>query len=136
MAGYASRMMLEMSPDFTLGVFFPVFKGCESQFADYGFMTLGCTFLQNNLCELFGTGLQPLECRYCHHTRCGLGDQCHADIEKKWNSPEGIALVVRWSKMTCLWEDQVIADSAITKTKKCPSGSKGRLASAKDLIDY
>ena len=105
---------LMMSPDFTFGVLSPAFKGCESQFADYGFIALGCTFLQNNLCELFGTGLQPLECRYCHHTRCGLGDQCHADIEKNWNSPEGITLVVRWSKITDFWEHQAIAYSTFT----------------------
>ena len=86
MVGYASRMMLEMSPDFTFGVLSPAFRGCESQFADYAFMAQRCTFLQNNLCELFGTGLQPLECRFCHHSRRGLRDHCHTDIERDWNS--------------------------------------------------
>lgn len=107
-AGYAPRMMLEISPELTFGVLSPAFRGCESQFVDYTFMSLGCTFLQNNLCELFGTGLQPLECRYCHHDRRGLGNQCHAAIEQDWNSPAGIALVVKWSKLTGFWERTVV----------------------------
>jgi len=106
-AGYAPRMMLEISPELSFGVLSPAFRGCESQFADYAFMARGCTFLQNNLCELFGTGLQPLECRFCHHSRRGLGYRCHTDIERDWNSAEGIFLVVQWSKITGFWEREI-----------------------------
>lgn len=107
-AGYAGRMMLEMSPELNFGVLSPAFKGCESKFCDYAFMSRGCTFLKDNLCELYGTGLQPLECRFCHHTRRGLGKKCHADIEYDWNTPLGVSLVVQWSKQTGFW-DKVVA---------------------------
>jgi hypothetical protein len=97
-AGYATRMMLEMSPEFTFGVLSPAFKGCEMKFAYQAYAGRGCTFLLDGKCELHGTGHQPLECRYCHHERAGMGPRCHADIERDWNSPEGRALVVKWSK--------------------------------------
>lgn len=103
-SGHASRMMLEMSPDLSFGVLSPAYKGCEAQFVNHVWQSRGCTFLQDGLCELFGTGLQPLECRYCHHTRRGLGEQCHADIEKDWRTPAGVSLVVKWSRLTGLWE--------------------------------
>ena len=103
-AGYANRMMLEMSPDRSYGVLAPAFKGNEVAFALNVFANQGCTFLQDNRCELFGTGLQPLECRYCHHDRAGLGLQCHADVGEDWDTPGGRALVVRWSKLTGFWE--------------------------------
>lgn len=104
MAGYGGRMMLEMAPDRSFGVLSPAFKGCEVSFALQPFAGRGCTFLKDNRCELYGTGFQPLECRYCHHDRPGLGQQCHADIENDWNSPAGRALVVRWSKLSGFWE--------------------------------
>jgi hypothetical protein len=106
-AGYASRMMLEMAPERSFGVLSPAFKGCEGDFALERCASQGCTFLKDNLCELFGTGHQPLECRFCHHDRPGLGIRCHADIEKDWNTPGGRALVVRWSKQTGFWERHV-----------------------------
>lgn len=96
-AGYASRMMLEMAPGFNFGVLSPAFKGCEVKFAYNEYAARGCTFLVDDKCELHGTGYQPLECRYCHHERPGLGPICHADIEKDWNTPAGRALVVKWS---------------------------------------
>jgi hypothetical protein len=99
-AGHAARMMLEMSPDRSFGVLAPAFKGCEVSFALQRYASQGCTFLKDNRCELHGTGLQPLECRFCHHDRVGLGLKCHADLEKDWNTPAGRALVVRWSKLT------------------------------------
>jgi hypothetical protein len=99
-AGRGGRMMLEMSPDKSFGVLSPAFSGCEGNFALHVFSDRGCTFLTQNRCELHGTGLQPLECRFCHHDRPGLGSKCHADIEKDWNRPAGRALVVRWSKVT------------------------------------
>ena len=97
-AGYATRMMLEMSPDLTFGVLSPAFRGCEKKFAYNEYASKGCTFLVDEKCELHGTGHQPLECRYCHHERLGMGPRCHADIEKDWNTPAGRALVVKWSK--------------------------------------
>lgn len=103
-AGYAGRMMLEMSPDRLFGVLSPAFKGCEVNFALDRYARRGCTFLQDNLCELYGSGWQPLECRFCHHDRPGQGLQCHADLEKDWHTPAGVALVVQWSKLTGLWE--------------------------------
>jgi hypothetical protein len=103
-SGYAGRMMLEMSPDCSFGVLSPAFKGCEGQFALQRYAGRGCTFLKNDLCELFGTGLQPLECRFCHHDRPSQGPQCHADLEKDWHTPTGASLVVQWSKLTGFWE--------------------------------
>lgn len=102
-AGYADRMMLEISPEQTFGVLSPALKGCEAFFAVNEYARNGCTFLENNLCQLHGTGLQPLECAFCHHARTGLGSVCHADLEKEWNTPAGQELVVRWMKSTGLW---------------------------------
>lgn len=101
-AGYAQRMMLEMSPDFSFGVLAPAFKGCGGRFALEIFADDGCNFLKNDRCELFGTGLQPLECRFCHHDRQGLGDKCHHALERDWNTPEGKSLVVKWSNQVSL----------------------------------
>ena len=103
-AGYGVRMMLEMSPERTFGVLSPAFKGCEVKFAEQAYSSNGCTFLKENRCELHGTGNQPLECRFCHHDRIGLGPRCHADIEKDWNTPAGRALVVKWSNLTKFWQ--------------------------------
>ncbi len=105
-AGYAGRMMLEMSPEYTFGVLSPAFKGCEGNLALQFFAPMGCTFLKDNLCELFGTGVQPLECRYCHHTRRGLGEKCHAAIEKDWFTKEGQKLVIHWCTSTGFFERQ------------------------------
>jgi hypothetical protein len=98
-AGYGKRMMLEMAPGFNFGVLSPAFKGCEVNFAYDEYASRGCTFFADNKCELHGTGHQPLECRYCHHERLGMGPVCHTDIEKDWNTPAGCALVVKWSNM-------------------------------------
>ena len=102
-AGYAPRMMLEMAPDLSFGVLSPAFKGCEGGFALQEFYGCGCTFLKNGLCELFGSGFSPLECRFCHHERKGLGQKCHADIEKDWRV-SGKQLVKRWVSLTGVWE--------------------------------
>jgi hypothetical protein len=99
-AGLAPRMMLEMAPELTFGVLSPAFRGCEVAFATNTCAPNGCNFLVNDRCELHGTGHQPLECRVCHHDRPGLGQQCHDDIEKEWNTPEGRKLVGRWGEMT------------------------------------
>jgi hypothetical protein len=98
-AGYGSRMMLEISPEMTFGVLSPAFLGCEKKIALQEFASLGCNFLKNGLCELHGTGLQPLECRVCHHLRQGIGTKCHADIEKDWNTPLGQELVNKWLQL-------------------------------------
>lgn len=103
-AGYGRRMMLEMAPDFSFGVLAPAFKGNEMSFALNIFAGRGCTFLHDHRCELHGTGFQPLECRYCHHDRPGLGRQCHADLELDWHSAAGRLLIVKWSKLTGFWQ--------------------------------
>ena len=106
-AGYANSMMLEMAPERSFGVLSPAFKGNEGNFALERYAGEGCTFLIDERCELHGTGYQPLECRFSHHDRLGLGDLCHADIEKNWNTPAGRALVVQWCKLTGFWEHHV-----------------------------
>lgn len=107
-AGYGTRMMLEMSPDRSYGVLSPAFRGNEVAFALQVYAGQGCTFLRENRCELFGTGLQPLECRFCHHDRPGEGHRCHAAIGEDWRTPAGVTLVVRWSRITEFWEKFVI----------------------------
>lgn len=96
-AGYGNRMMLEISPDFTFGVLSPAFAGCEGYFALREFARNGCNFLKNGLCELYGTSFEPLECRFCHHSRKGQGLLCHAAIEKDWHTPAGSVLVRKWA---------------------------------------
>lgn len=95
-AGYGNRMMLEISPDQTYGVLSPAFKGCEGLFALQKFARNGCNFWEDGLCMLHGTGYEPLECRYCHHLREGLGQKCHVDIESDWRTKAGQALVKIW----------------------------------------
>ena len=102
-AGHGSRMMLELAPDRSFGVLSPAFKGCEGTFALQECAGQGCNFLKEQRCELHGTGFQPIECRFCHHDRPGLGPQCHADIEKDWYTPAGRALVALWCRLTGLW---------------------------------
>ena len=99
-AGYAGRMMLEISPDGKFGVLSPAFKGSEANYALRMFASKGCTFLLDGLCELHGTSFQPLECRYCHHERIGMGKKCHLEIESDWNSPKGKELVEKWVALT------------------------------------
>ena len=103
-AGYAVRMMLEISPERTFGVLSPAFKGCERNFGLQEYAHNGCTFLSDGLCELHGSGLEPLECRFCHHTRVGEGKRCHSALEKDWKTPAGQALVEHWVKSVQLWE--------------------------------
>jgi hypothetical protein len=104
--GYAFRMMLELSPEKDFAVLSPAFKGNECNYALQIFSSQGCTFLKEGLCELFGSGFQPIECRYCHHEREGTGEDCHHDIEKDWNSDYGKRLIVRWGNMTGFWARQ------------------------------
>jgi hypothetical protein len=102
-AGYATRMMLEMSPDLSFGVLSPSFKGGEGDFANKLLAWRGCTFLAADRCELHGTGVQPLECRHCHHARPGAGPRCHAALEQDWNTERGRALVAHWGRLTGFW---------------------------------
>lgn len=106
-AGYGKRMMLEISPEFNFGVLSPAFKGCETNYALQEFSAFGCNFLSDGLCELHDTGLEPLECRFCHHTRKGLGKQCHSDIELDWKTTEGRALVAKWIALYLSAPDKV-----------------------------
>jgi len=110
-AGYANRMMLEISPEMTFGVLSPAFKGCESGLALNIYASLGCNFLKDNLCELHNTGFQPLECRFCHHERTGLGQRCHLDIEKEWNTRDGQTVVIKWGNLIGLWERSLLSDA-------------------------
>ena len=103
-AGYGARMMLEISPDRAYGVLAPAFKGCEAGLAMQEYARNGCGFLEDQRCGLHGTGFQPLECRFCHHERAGLGQQCHADLEKDWNTSAGQALVELWGQQVKIHE--------------------------------
>jgi len=103
-AGLANRMMLEPAPDRSFGVLAPAFRGNECHFAQQQYAAAGCTFLVDQRCALFGSGQQPLECRFCHHDRRGEGLHCHAALETDWRRPAGCALVVRWCKLTGLWD--------------------------------
>jgi hypothetical protein len=103
-AGYAKRMMLEVSPDKTFGVLSPAFKGNEVNFAFQVYSKNGCTFLLENLCELFGSGHQPLECRYCHHIRKGKGISCHRAIEMEWKTNQSKRIIIRWGNLTGFWK--------------------------------
>lgn len=94
--GFGSRMMLELSPERDMGVLSPAFRGNEGNYAFREFSENGCTFLKDDLCELYETGLQPLECRFCHHDRLGEGLKCHLAIERDWRSAEGQNLVKKW----------------------------------------
>ena len=104
--GFGNRMMLEISPDKRFGVLSPAFKGNEGEYSYQEFSKNGCTFLKGGLCELFGTGFQPLECRYCHHNRKGMGVKCHSDIEKKWKTYDAKRLIIRWGNQTGFWQRQ------------------------------
>ncbi|GEM_PF-354846 len=106
MCGFAGRMMLEVSPGRDFGVLSPAFKGNEGRIAYQEFSKNGCTFHSKGLCDLFGTGHQPLECRFCHHDRKGLGVMCHSEIEQEWTTPQAKRLIVRWGNMVGLWERQ------------------------------
>lgn len=101
-AGYGDRMMLEVAPELTFGVLSPAFRGCERSVATNLFAKNNCNFLRNDLCELYGTGHQPLECRFCHHDRQGSGPRCHTDLEKDWKTPAGQVLVQTWMKRVAL----------------------------------
>ena len=116
-AGMARRMMLEMAPDCSFGVLSPAFLGCEVAFAQDRYAECGCTFLKEQRCELYGSGLQPLECRYCHHSRLGQGLACHQAIERDWHTTAGQHLVVRWSKLTGFW-DRLALTSAKPKARR------------------
>jgi len=105
-SGLTNRMMLEISPENNFGVLSPAFKGNESNYALHIYSKNGCTFYNSGLCELFGTELQPLECRYCHHDRKGLGLKCHLDIEKDWKTNRGQKLIVRWGNLIGFWQRQ------------------------------
>lgn len=95
----APRMMLELSPDRRSGVLAPAFRGCEGRIATSAGALAGCTFLVAQRCELFGTPHAPLECRFCHHDRRGLGPACHDALAASWRTPLGQALVARWQNL-------------------------------------
>lgn len=98
LAGYGARMMLELSPERSFGVLAPAFRGCEGSIALQAYRDNGCTFFHRGLCALFGTGFEPLECRFCHHDRPGQGKLCHDALERDWHTPAGQALVRQWMR--------------------------------------
>jgi hypothetical protein len=102
--GYDAKMMLEIAPDFSFAVLSPAFKGCEGQIAVNEFAKNGCIFFSDGLCELHETSFQPLECKVCHHSSPGKGPKIHYELEKQWNTPQGIDVVIKWMKKTELWD--------------------------------
>lgn len=88
------------------GVLAPAFRGNEVNYAMQLYADQDCTFLADGRCELFGKGLQPLECRFCHHDRTGLGEKCHHAIELEWNTEKAKRLIVRWGILTGFWLKQ------------------------------
>jgi hypothetical protein len=96
-AGYGNRMMMEIAPEFTFAVLAPAFRGCEGDFALQEHSKSGCNFFLEGLCELHGTGLMPLECRFCHHSHNGQGLVCHRDIARNWHTRQGQELVKKWA---------------------------------------
>jgi hypothetical protein len=105
-AGFANRMMLEISDERDFGVLSPAFKGNEGEYALQAFSNRGCTFLISGKCEIYSIGLIPLECRYCHHDRIGEGLKCHLDIEKEWNTAAAKRLIVQWGNLIGFWQKQ------------------------------
>ena len=103
-AGLGMRMMLEAAPERTFGVVSPAFKGCEGMIASKKYASNSCTFLTEDMCELFGSGFQPLECHFCHHTRNGQGVNCHFDLECDWKRPAGRQLVRQLCKLTGIFD--------------------------------
>jgi hypothetical protein len=97
--GYAHRMMLEISPEFSFGVLSPAFKGNEGIVALQINSRNGCTFLENSRCALFNESFEPAECRFCHHERIGQGKICHREIERDWNTSKGKRLVRQWCEI-------------------------------------
>jgi len=94
--GYAHRMMMEISPEFTFAVLSPAFLCNENMIALQKYSGNGCCFLHNGLCELHDIESLPLECAFCNHDRIEEGQQCHGDLEKDWNTSRGQALTMRW----------------------------------------
>ncbi len=105
-AGYAGRMMLELSQNHSVGVLSPAFKGNEGYFSLQVYSSNGCTFFTHGLCEIFGQTFQPIECRFCHHDRLGYGMKCHQEIARDWNSGKGRRLVRRWLQLQNLQPPQ------------------------------
>jgi hypothetical protein len=103
-AVFGGHMMLEVATERSFGVLSPAFKGCEGMIATNQYTSKGCTFLADNLCELLGSGYQPLECCFCHHTRDGQGVKFHAELEAIWMQPSGRQLVHQWCKLTGIWD--------------------------------
>lgn len=99
LAGYGTRMMLELSPDRKYGVLSPAFRGCEGRFALQEYAKNGCTFFRHGLCALFQTGFEPIECRFCHHDRPGQGRICHSALAQDWQSSAGQTLVQQWIRL-------------------------------------
>ena len=103
-SGFANRMMLEVSDNLKFGVLSPAFKGNEGEYALQIFANRSCTFHKNGFCEIYFTDLMPLECRFCHHSRLGLGLKCHLEIEKEWNSEKAKRVIIKWGNLIGFWQ--------------------------------
>lgn len=103
----------------TFGVLSPAFNGCERTYAIQEYSKSGCNFLAGGLCELHGTGFEPLECLFCHHARAGLGPKCHADLERDWRTQSGQALVKSWADTIMIQNKNFIVGrhGALNKSK-------------------
>ena len=97
-AGLGGRMMLEVAPGMAFFVLAPAFRGCEGHIALQLFAGNGCTFHADGACALHQTPHLPLECAFCHHARRGQGQACHDALAADWQTPEGRALVRRWTE--------------------------------------
>ncbi|WP_455381859.1 hypothetical protein [Salinispira pacifica] len=98
-AGYGGRMAAEPAPDRSYAVLAPATPGREMSISPWKSGLKPCIFFRYGLCVLFGTGLQPLECRFCHHERRGQGLLCHQAIGAEWRSSAGRRLIERWLRI-------------------------------------
>ncbi len=95
-SGLAGRLMLEFSPDRSFAVLAPAFRGNEAFFALAEYSVNICTFYSDGKCRIFGKPYQPIECRFCHHSRLGSGMACHEETGRDWNTAKGKRLVRQW----------------------------------------
>jgi len=124
MAGYeVVPVALSTSTHYPFGVFSPAFKSCEKSFATHQFANNDCNFLKNDCCEFYGTGHQPLECRYCHHERRSFGLQV-MQISKRLegacqSSAGGSMDQASWPKLLHILKDKPNAIAYCERRNTC-----------------
>jgi hypothetical protein len=101
-AGYANRLMADYwdIPSSKKFIIAPALEGWEGMVAPFN--PLGrCAFLTaDNLCELHGAGLKPIEGRIASCRPQISGYELHKEIAKKWDSNFGRMVVKKWFKKT------------------------------------